>query len=83
MKGRHALAIGLVAALAVCGCTNAVRQKTQELMKKNWEAAGFAVEIKSVPADVFFSNTSPDGANHFWADVHCSRTTAHRTSRIT
>ena len=48
---------------------NAVRQKTQELMKKNWEAAGFAVEIKSVPADVFFSNTSPDGANHFWADV--------------
>jgi len=48
---------------------NAVRQKTQDLMKKNWEAAGFAVEIKSVPADVFFSNTSPDGANHFWADV--------------
>lgn len=48
---------------------NTVRQKTQDLMKKNWEAAGFAVEIKSVPADVFFSSTSPDGANHFWADV--------------
>ena len=48
---------------------NTVRQKTQDLMKKNWEAAGFAVEIKSVPADVFFTNTSPDGANHFWADV--------------
>lgn len=48
---------------------NTVRQKTQDLLKKNWEAAGFAVEIKSVPADVFFTNTSPDGANHFWADV--------------
>jgi peptide/nickel transport system substrate-binding protein len=48
---------------------NTVRQKTQDLIKKNWEAAGFSVEIKSVPADVFFTNTSPDGANHFWADV--------------
>jgi peptide/nickel transport system substrate-binding protein len=48
---------------------NTVRQKTQDLMKKNWEAAGFEVEIKSVPADVFFTNTSPDGATHFWADV--------------
>ena len=48
---------------------NTVRQKTQDLMKKNWEAAGFAVEIKSVPADVFFTNTSPDGASHFWADA--------------
>ncbi|HEV8654350.1 MAG TPA: peptide ABC transporter substrate-binding protein [Candidatus Limnocylindria bacterium] len=48
---------------------NAVRQKTQDIMKKNWEAAGFKVELKQVPADVFFTNTSPDGANHFWADV--------------
>jgi peptide/nickel transport system substrate-binding protein len=48
---------------------NAVRQKTQDIMKKNWEAAGFKVELKSVPADVFFTNTSPDGANHFFADV--------------
>jgi len=48
---------------------NAVRQKTQDIMKKNWELAGFKVTLKSVPADVFFTNTSPDGANHFWADV--------------
>ena len=48
---------------------NAVRQKTQDIMKQNWEKAGFKVELKSVPADVFFTNTSPDGANHFWADV--------------
>jgi peptide/nickel transport system substrate-binding protein len=48
---------------------NAVRQKTQDIMKQNWEKAGFKVELKSVPAEVFFSTTSPDGANHFWADI--------------
>jgi peptide/nickel transport system substrate-binding protein len=48
---------------------NAVRQKVQDINKKNWEAAGFKVTLKSVPADVFFTNTSPDGANHFWSDV--------------
>jgi peptide/nickel transport system substrate-binding protein len=48
---------------------NAVRQNTQALMKQNWEKAGFKVELKSVPAATFFTNTSPDGANHFWSDV--------------
>jgi len=48
---------------------NAVRQKTQDIMKANWEKAGFKVELKAVPASVFFTNTSPDGANHFWADL--------------
>jgi len=48
---------------------NSVRQSTQAIMKSNWEKAGFSVELKSVPASTFFTNTSPDGANHFWADV--------------
>ena len=48
---------------------NSVRQSTQAIMKKNWESVGFSVELKSVPASTFFTNTSPDGANHFWADV--------------
>lgn len=48
---------------------NPVRQKTQDIMKANWEKAGFKVEIKSTPSSVFFTNTSPDGANHFWADI--------------
>jgi peptide/nickel transport system substrate-binding protein len=48
---------------------NAVRQKVQDINKKNWEAAGFKVNLKGVPADVFFTNTAPDGAGHFWADV--------------
>jgi peptide/nickel transport system substrate-binding protein len=48
---------------------NAVRQATQAIMKTNWEKAGFSVELKSVPSATFFTNTSPDGANHFWSDV--------------
>src|SRR5207245_7425642 len=48
---------------------NSVRQSTQAIMKSNWEKVGFSVELKSVPAATFFTNTSPDGANHFWADV--------------
>lgn len=48
---------------------NAVRQATQAIMKTNWEKAGFSVELKQTPAATFFTNTSPDGANHFWSDV--------------
>src|SRR5213593_2664656 len=48
---------------------NSVRQSTQAIMKKNWESVGFSVELKSVPSSTFFTNTSPDGANHFWADI--------------
>ncbi len=49
---------------------NSVRQKNQDINKANWEKVGFKVTLKSVPADVFFTNTSPDGANKFYADVN-------------
>ncbi|TMG64740.1 MAG: peptide ABC transporter substrate-binding protein [Chloroflexi bacterium] len=48
---------------------NSVRQSTQAILKKDWESVGFSVELKSVPSSTFFTNTSPDGANHFWADI--------------
>ncbi len=48
---------------------NALRQKEQDILKKSWERAGFSVELKSVPASIFFNNTTPDGANHFYYDV--------------
>lgn len=48
---------------------NAVRQKTQDILKKDWESVGFKVELRSEPAATFFTNTSPGGANHFFADV--------------
>jgi peptide/nickel transport system substrate-binding protein len=62
---------------------NAVRQKTQDINKKNWEAAGFKVELKQVPADVFFTNTSPDGANHFFADVEMFTNNSESTDMTT
>jgi peptide/nickel transport system substrate-binding protein len=48
---------------------NALRQKTQDILKKNWEAVGFSVELRSVSAGVFFTNTSNDGANKMFYDV--------------
>ncbi len=48
---------------------NAVRQKVQDVMKANWEKIGFKITLKSVDAAVFFTNTSPDGANKFFADI--------------
>jgi peptide/nickel transport system substrate-binding protein len=52
------------------GTTNvSLRQKTQDIMKKGWTEAGFSVELKSVPGSVFFTNTSPDGANKMYYDV--------------
>jgi peptide/nickel transport system substrate-binding protein len=62
---------------------NAVRQKTQDIMKKNWEAAGFKVELKAVPADVFFTNTAPDGAGHFFADVEMFTNNSDSTDMTT
>ena len=47
---------------------NALRQKTQDILKKNWEAVGFSVELRSIPGGVFFSNGA-DGANRFYYDV--------------
>jgi peptide/nickel transport system substrate-binding protein len=48
---------------------NALRQKEQDINKANWEKVGFSVELRSEPSTTFFTNTSPGGANHFWADV--------------
>lgn len=47
----------------------AVREQTMDILKANWEQVGFRVTLKSVPFSTYFTNTSPDSANHFWADV--------------
>ncbi|MBI2774003.1 MAG: peptide ABC transporter substrate-binding protein [Chloroflexi bacterium] len=49
--------------------TNAVRQKTQDIIKADLEKIGFKVTLKNAPASTFFTNTSPDGANKFFADL--------------
>jgi peptide/nickel transport system substrate-binding protein len=48
---------------------NARRQLTQDLLKKDWESIGFQVVVRSEPFTTFFTNTSPGGADRFWADV--------------
>ncbi len=50
---------------------NPVRQKTQEILKQSWENIGFAVELKSIDASVYFSSDAgnPDTVCHFYADV--------------
>jgi peptide/nickel transport system substrate-binding protein len=49
--------------------TNAVRQKTQDILKADLERIGFKVTLRNSPASTFFTNTSPDGANKFYADL--------------
>ena len=50
---------------------NAPRQKTQEIVKQACAKAGIAIEIKTVPASVFFSSDvgNPDTASKFYADI--------------
>ena len=49
--------------------TNAVRQKTQDIIKADLEKIGFKVTLSNSPAATFFTNTAPDGANKFFADL--------------
>jgi len=50
---------------------NALRQKTQDIVKRGWDQLGIQVELKSVPAAVFFSTNeaSPDTITKFYADA--------------
>lgn len=47
------------------------RQQVQEVIKKDWEALGAKVELKAIPAGVFFSSdvANPDTSAKFFADV--------------
>jgi len=47
------------------------RQQVQEVVKKDWESLGVKVELKAIPAGVFFSTDlgNPDTASKFFADV--------------
>jgi len=60
---------GVPLAVTYSTTINSLRQKEQDIAKAGWEKAGFKVTLKSVDAGVFFTNTSPDGANHFWTDI--------------
>src|SRR5205814_6426400 len=50
---------------------NAPRQKTQEIVKQACQKAGIDVEIKAVPASVYFSSDvgNPDTYSKFYTDI--------------
>jgi peptide/nickel transport system substrate-binding protein len=51
---------------------NAVRQKTQQVIKDGWEKIGIQTELKSVDAAVYFapgSGGNPDTASLFYTDI--------------
>jgi peptide/nickel transport system substrate-binding protein len=56
---------------------NAPRQKTQEIVKQACQKAGIEVEIKAVPASVFFSSDvgNPDTYTKFYTDIQMFTTT--------
>jgi len=56
---------------------NAPRQKSQEIVKQACQKAGIDVELKTVPASVFFSSDvgNPDTYTKFYADLQMFTTT--------
>ncbi len=56
---------------------NAPRQKTQAIIKQAAQKAGIAMELKSVPASVYFSSDvgNPDTYTHFYTDLEMYTTT--------
>jgi peptide/nickel transport system substrate-binding protein len=56
---------------------NAPRQKTQQIVKQACEKTGIDVEIKAVPASVFFSSDvgNPDTYTKFYTDIQMLTTT--------
>ncbi len=56
---------------------NAPRQKNQEIVKQACQKAGIDVEMKTVPASVFFSSDvgNPDTYTKFYADLQMFTTT--------
>jgi peptide/nickel transport system substrate-binding protein len=56
---------------------NAPRQKNQEIVKQACQKAGIDIEIKTVPAQVFFSSDvgNPDTGSKFYADLQMVTTT--------
>src|SRR5207249_3346664 len=56
---------------------NALRQKTQQVVKQACSKTGIDVELKSVTASVYFSSdpANPDTYSHFYTDIQMYTTT--------
>jgi peptide/nickel transport system substrate-binding protein len=62
---------GVALTLAYVTTINDVRQKTQAVNKKNWEAVGFQVQLRQVDGGVFFDSSAGNDQSftHFYADT--------------
>jgi peptide/nickel transport system substrate-binding protein len=62
---------GVVLSVLYQTTVNAIRQKTQQIIKDGWEKLGVKTELKSIDAGVYFSSDAgnPDTAAHFYADI--------------
>jgi peptide/nickel transport system substrate-binding protein len=62
---------GVTMAVLYQTSNNAVRQKTQQIVKDGWEKIGVKTELKGIDSGVFFSSDAgnPDTNAHFYADV--------------
>jgi peptide/nickel transport system substrate-binding protein len=73
VKGSTVRAKGGVSMTVVYNTTvNAVRQKTQQIIKDAWGKMGIQVELRATDAAVFFapgSGGNPDSASLFYSDV--------------
>ncbi len=54
---------GIKLQLSYSTTINAVRQKTQAVIKKDWEEIGFQVQLKQVDAGIFFDSSAGNDQN--------------------
>jgi peptide/nickel transport system substrate-binding protein len=71
MDGNRRSKDGYVTNFLFATSTNPLRQKTQEIIKQDFESIGIGVEIKAIDAAVFFASDpgNPDTYAHFYCDL--------------
>ncbi|HWK79314.1 MAG TPA: peptide ABC transporter substrate-binding protein [Thermomicrobiales bacterium] len=62
---------GVKLAVTYAAAVNSVRQKTQQVIKANWEAVGIRTELMEVDPGIFFDGSpgNDQGMTHFYTDV--------------
>jgi len=69
--GGYRIKDGVQLAVTFAAPTNQVRQKTQAIIKQNWEEIGVRVELLQVDPGIFFDTSpgNPQSMSHFFYDV--------------
>ncbi len=69
---------GKVLSVVFLTTVNAVRQKTQQIVKDGWEKAGIKTELRAVDSGVFFSSDvgNPDTSGKMYVDTQMYTTSA-------